>query len=95
MHVECLVSFAGNLACDMMQNMTTFLYFNFLFSGCLVQRTGWTRDVDIFIQWLSAIPFSGGGFSDAAIAEGLAEALMVRIFLLSDLVSLTTVVRLV
>ncbi|KAG6601303.1 Mediator of RNA polymerase II transcription subunit 25, partial [Cucurbita argyrosperma subsp. sororia] len=46
------------------------------YCGCLVQRTGWTRDVDIFIQWLSAIPFSGGGFSDAAIAEGLAEALM-------------------
>lgn len=46
------------------------------YCGCLVQRTGWTRDVDIFLQWLSAIPFSGGGFSDAAIAEGLAEALM-------------------
>ncbi|XP_038892144.1 mediator of RNA polymerase II transcription subunit 25 isoform X2 [Benincasa hispida] len=46
------------------------------YCGCLVQRTGWTRDVDIFTQWLSAIPFSGGGFSDGAIAEGLAEALM-------------------
>ncbi|KAG2662921.1 hypothetical protein I3760_16G003900 [Carya illinoinensis] len=46
------------------------------YCGCLVQRTGWTRDVDIFLQWLSAIPFAGGGFSDAAIAEGLAEALM-------------------
>ncbi|XP_023541649.1 mediator of RNA polymerase II transcription subunit 25-like isoform X2 [Cucurbita pepo subsp. pepo] len=46
------------------------------YCGCLVQRTGWTRDVDTFIQWLSAIPFSGGGFSDAAIAEGLGEALM-------------------
>ncbi|CAK9176223.1 unnamed protein product [Ilex paraguariensis] len=46
------------------------------YSGCLVQRSGWTRDVDIFFQWLSAIPFAGGGFCDAAIAEGLAEALM-------------------
>uniref|UniRef100_A0A6N2MC97 Mediator of RNA polymerase II transcription subunit 25 n=1 Tax=Salix viminalis TaxID=40686 RepID=A0A6N2MC97_SALVM len=43
---------------------------------CLVQRSGWTRDVDIFLQWLSAIPFAGGGFNDAAIAEGLSEALM-------------------
>ncbi|KAB5568300.1 hypothetical protein DKX38_002093 [Salix brachista] len=44
--------------------------------SCLVQRRGWTRDVDIFLQWLSAIPFAGGGFNDAAIAEGLSEALM-------------------
>ena len=46
-------------------------------AGCLVQRTGWTRDPDVFFLWLSAIPFTGGGFNDAAIAEGLAEALMV------------------
>ncbi|XP_015895700.3 mediator of RNA polymerase II transcription subunit 25 isoform X1 [Ziziphus jujuba] len=46
------------------------------YCGCLVQRSGWTRDIEIFLQWLSAIPFSGGGFSDAAIAEGLSEALM-------------------
>ncbi|XP_042503107.1 mediator of RNA polymerase II transcription subunit 25 [Macadamia integrifolia] len=45
------------------------------FSGCLVQRSGWTTDMDVFLQWLSAIPFSGGGFSDAAISEGLSEAL--------------------
>ncbi|PKI51887.1 hypothetical protein CRG98_027720 [Punica granatum] len=45
----------------------------------LVQRTGWTKDIDIFLQWLLAIPFSGGGFNDAAIAEGLAEALMILI----------------
>ncbi|KAG6671441.1 hypothetical protein I3842_16G003800 [Carya illinoinensis] len=51
------------------------------YCGCLVQRTGWTRDVDIFLQWLSAIPFAGGGFSDAAIAEGLAEALMCSVSL--------------
>ncbi|GMI75378.1 mediator 25, PHYTOCHROME AND FLOWERING TIME 1 [Hibiscus trionum] len=42
----------------------------------LVQRSGWTKDVDIFLQWLSALPFSGGCFNDAAIAEGLSEALM-------------------
>ncbi|OIW04658.1 hypothetical protein TanjilG_07793 [Lupinus angustifolius] len=46
------------------------------YSGCLVQRTGWTRDPDVFFLWLSAIPFTGGGFNDAAIAEGLSEALM-------------------
>ncbi|THG00172.1 hypothetical protein TEA_003365 [Camellia sinensis var. sinensis] len=39
-------------------------------------RTGWTRDADIFLQWLSALPFAGGGFNDAAIAEGLGEAIM-------------------
>ncbi|KAL9401872.1 hypothetical protein Peur_005721 [Populus x canadensis] len=44
--------------------------------ACLVQRSGWTRDVDIFLHWLSAVPFAGGGFNDAAIAEGLSEALM-------------------
>lgn len=42
-----------------------------------MQRTGWTRDPDVFLQWLASIPFSGGGFNDAAIAEGIAEALMV------------------
>ncbi|XVE85968.1 hypothetical protein DITRI_Ditri17bG0134400 [Diplodiscus trichospermus] len=46
------------------------------YCACLVQRSGWTKDVDIFLQWLSALPFSGGGFNDAAIAEGLSEALM-------------------
>lgn len=33
--------------------------------------------MDAFFHWLSGIPFGGGGFSEAAIAEGLAEALMV------------------
>ncbi|XP_055825757.1 mediator of RNA polymerase II transcription subunit 25 [Solanum dulcamara] len=46
------------------------------YSACLVQRSGWTRDMDTFLQWLSSIPFSGGGFNDAAVAEGLAEALV-------------------
>ncbi len=53
------------------------VYFASLRSGCLVQRSGWTRDVENFLQWLSYIPFAGGGFNDAVIAEGLAEALMV------------------
>lgn len=35
--------------------------------------------MDTFLQWLSSIPFSGGGFNDAAVAEGLAEALVVRL----------------
>ncbi|KAI3763881.1 hypothetical protein L2E82_13879 [Cichorium intybus] len=46
------------------------------FSSCLVQRSGWTRNVDYFFEWLSAMHFTGGGFCDAAIAEGLAETLM-------------------
>ncbi|MCL7025923.1 hypothetical protein MKW94_001123, partial [Papaver nudicaule] len=46
------------------------------YCGCLVQRSGWTRDADVFLHWLSAVPFSGGGFIDAAVGEGLAEALM-------------------
>ncbi|XAR65400.1 hypothetical protein NMG60_11009519 [Bertholletia excelsa] len=46
------------------------------YSACLVQRTGWTKDVDLFLQLLSAMPFAGGGFNDAAIAEGLGEAIM-------------------
>ncbi|PWA44492.1 phytochrome and flowering time regulatory protein (PFT1) [Artemisia annua] len=46
------------------------------YSSCLVRRSGWTRNVDYFFEWLSAIHFSGGGFCDAAIAEGLGEALM-------------------
>ncbi|XP_008791235.2 mediator of RNA polymerase II transcription subunit 25 [Phoenix dactylifera] len=45
-------------------------------SSFIVHHSGWTKDLDVFFQWLSGIPFSGGGFSEAAIAEGLAEALM-------------------
>uniref|UniRef100_A0A7N0T6D0 Mediator of RNA polymerase II transcription subunit 25 n=1 Tax=Kalanchoe fedtschenkoi TaxID=63787 RepID=A0A7N0T6D0_KALFE len=46
------------------------------YSGCLVQRTGWTKVVDTFLQWLYAIPLGGGGFNNVAVAEGLSEALM-------------------
>lgn len=60
--------------------------FQFHLAGCPVQRSGWTRDVDNFLQWLSAVPFCGGGFNDAAIAEGLSEALMVCLIDISFLV---------
>nr|GEY44698.1 hypothetical protein [Tanacetum cinerariifolium] len=46
------------------------------YSPFLVQRSGWTTSVDYFLEWLSAINFSGCGFCEAAIAEGLAEVLM-------------------
>ncbi|KAI4338729.1 hypothetical protein MLD38_023751 [Melastoma candidum] len=46
------------------------------YCSCVVQRSGWTRDVDYFLQWLLAVPFGGGGFNEVAIAEGLSEALM-------------------
>ncbi|GAB4828899.1 hypothetical protein Ancab_018560, partial [Ancistrocladus abbreviatus] len=46
------------------------------YSGCGPQRSGWTRDVDNFLGWLSSLTFSGGGLDDAAVAEGLSESLM-------------------
>ncbi|XP_054795673.1 mediator of RNA polymerase II transcription subunit 25-like isoform X1 [Prosopis cineraria] len=46
------------------------------YSGIVAQRTGWTSDPDTFCKWLSALSFVGGGFDDAAIAEGLSEAIM-------------------
>ncbi|KAI6703039.1 hypothetical protein NL676_012175 [Syzygium grande] len=42
----------------------------------MVQQSAWTKDVSRFLDWLSAMSFGGGGFNDAAIAEGLSEALM-------------------
>ena len=53
-----------------------FLIISF-FLACLVQRSGWTKDFNTFLHWLSSIQFAGGGFNEAATAEGLAEALMV------------------
>ncbi|KEH39855.1 putative von Willebrand factor, type A [Medicago truncatula] len=47
-----------------------------IYSPVLVQRSGWTRDPEVFLDWLSSISFSGGGLNDTAVAEGLAEALM-------------------
>ncbi|KAM0876618.1 hypothetical protein ACQ4PT_036057 [Festuca glaucescens] len=47
------------------------------YSAFVVQRSGWTKDMETFLSWLSGISFSGGGFSEAAICEGLSEALMI------------------
>ncbi|KAL2635410.1 hypothetical protein R1flu_006889 [Riccia fluitans] len=44
--------------------------------GTLVERSAWTSSLDLFFRWLAAIHFEGGGFGDAAVAEGLAEALL-------------------
>ncbi|XP_066320889.1 mediator of RNA polymerase II transcription subunit 25-like isoform X2 [Miscanthus floridulus] len=43
----------------------------------LSTRSGWTKDIDAFLSWLSGISFSGRGFSEVPICEGLAEALMI------------------
>ncbi|KAJ3683442.1 hypothetical protein LUZ60_013669 [Juncus effusus] len=40
------------------------------------QRTGWTRNPDYYLSWLAGVHFSGGGFSDSCIAEGLSETLI-------------------
>ena len=45
--------------------------------ACLLHQTSWTTNLELFSKWLSSINFSGGGFGEAAIAEGLAEALLV------------------
>ncbi|KAI3699130.1 hypothetical protein L2E82_43192 [Cichorium intybus] len=42
----------------------------------LIVRSSWTKDVEIFMQWLNGIKFSGATLYGAAIAEGLSEALM-------------------
>ncbi|KAK3133062.1 hypothetical protein QOZ80_6AG0531580 [Eleusine coracana subsp. coracana] len=47
------------------------------YSAFGVRRSGWTKDMDAFLSWLSGIAFSGGGFSEAATCEGLAEALTI------------------
>ncbi|WVZ64356.1 hypothetical protein U9M48_013889 [Paspalum notatum var. saurae] len=47
------------------------------YSAFGVQRSGWTKDTDAFLSWLSGISFSGGGFSEASTCEGLAEALTI------------------
>ncbi|XP_066320890.1 mediator of RNA polymerase II transcription subunit 25-like isoform X3 [Miscanthus floridulus] len=47
------------------------------FNAFCVQRSGWTKDIDAFLSWLSGISFSGRGFSEVPICEGLAEALMI------------------
>ncbi|KAL9240644.1 hypothetical protein vseg_014840 [Gypsophila vaccaria] len=46
------------------------------YSAFLVRRSGWTRDEEIFLSWLSNLSLSGGGFEDVATTDGLADALM-------------------
>ncbi|RVX14263.1 hypothetical protein VitviT2T_025919 [Vitis vinifera] len=46
------------------------------YSGFLTQDSRTTRSMGTFLQWLSAISFSGDGYDDLAIAEGLADALL-------------------
>jgi hypothetical protein len=55
--------------------------------GCLLRQSGWTSSMEVFFKWLSAIEFGGGGFSEAAVAEALAEALMVTILTSSYIVA--------
>ncbi|KAI3502636.1 hypothetical protein L1887_30835 [Cichorium endivia] len=51
--------------------------FHGAYSSSLVQRSSWTKNMNVFLEWLSAIDFSPGrNFCHAGIAEGLAEALM-------------------
>ncbi|KMZ70123.1 Mediator of RNA polymerase II transcription subunit 25 [Zostera marina] len=46
------------------------------YSPFIVQQSGLTKDVDLFLRYLTTLPMSGGSFSEGAIAEGLAESLM-------------------
>jgi mediator of RNA polymerase II transcription subunit 25 len=50
------------------------------YSECLLQQCGWTSSIDVFFKWLGSISFLGGGYDDAAVAEALAEVLMVPSF---------------
>ncbi|GJZ20159.1 mediator of RNA polymerase II transcription subunit 25, partial [Tanacetum coccineum] len=49
--------------------------FNAHGSSWLLHQTDWTNDVKCFLNRLPCIKFSGSKFCDAAIAEGLAQAL--------------------
>nr|GEY43620.1 hypothetical protein [Tanacetum cinerariifolium] len=49
--------------------------FNAHGSSWLLHQTDWTNDVKCFLNWLPCIEFIGSKFCDAAIAEGLAQAL--------------------
>ncbi|KAA8541177.1 hypothetical protein F0562_025216 [Nyssa sinensis] len=43
---------------------------------CLLKASGWTREVNRFLQWLRHLSFGGGGFGEAGIAKVLSDALM-------------------
>lgn len=45
------------------------------------QTNGWTRDMDTFFRWLSDLKFDGRTSDNAAIAAGLADALVVCVSL--------------
>lgn len=46
------------------------------YSDCMLSRSGWTSDVDYFLDMLSNLRLTGGGLQDVAVTEGLADALM-------------------
>lgn len=82
-HYYCDIQIHNIILCFFFHGLV-FLIVSF-FLACLVQRSGWTKDVDVFLHWLSSIQFAGGGFNEAATAEGLAEALMVGNLIFSHL----------
>ncbi|CAI5496946.1 unnamed protein product [Closterium sp. Naga37s-1] len=43
----------------------------------LLQQSPFTTSPAVFLSWLDALSFSGGGAANAAVAEGLSEALLV------------------
>eukprot|EP00897_Mesotaenium_endlicherianum_P001875 jgi/Mesen1/1715/ME000138S00579 len=42
----------------------------------MLQQSGWTDDMDLFLRHLASIQFGGGGFGETPVAEALAEALL-------------------
>jgi hypothetical protein len=44
----------------------------------VVQCSGWTKYMDAFLSWISAISYIGGGISEAAICEGVSDQLLVH-----------------
>ncbi|GJZ27430.1 mediator of RNA polymerase II transcription subunit 25 isoform X2 [Tanacetum coccineum] len=74
-----LVVFNAHASCSCAFTLSYMLFSNLfiLIAAWLLHQTDWTNDVNCFFKWLSAIiEFSADGFRHAAIAEGLAQALM-------------------
>ncbi|KAM7475378.1 hypothetical protein LguiB_022621 [Lonicera macranthoides] len=49
------------------------------YDACSIQPSGWTRDKNVFLKWLSSLSFpggDGGGPDETALAQGLSTALM-------------------
>ncbi|KAL8196371.1 hypothetical protein R6Q57_024666 [Mikania cordata] len=78
---EIIRKFCGNEAREATSSIVQLALVQFhahgSYSSCLVKRSSWERNVNHFLEWLSCMHFSGGGFCDAAIAEGLDEVLMI------------------